>query len=66
MKTLEKFSSVHASVHSPFAHERHLVSRKIYRERDGPPHWLPGSPSWPKPRLGLGAVRLGGDKLPMD
>src|ERR1700691_3208552 len=24
--------------------------------RDGPPHWLPGSQSWDKPRLGLGSL----------
>ena len=33
MKTLQKFSSVHASVHNHFSQERHLVNRKIYRER---------------------------------
>jgi putative transposase len=33
MKTLQKFVSVHASVHNHFSQERHLVSRKIYRER---------------------------------
>ena len=33
MKTLQKFSSVHASVHNHFAQERHLVSRQIYKER---------------------------------
>src|SRR5271156_2081648 len=33
MKTLQKFSSVHASVHNHFSQERHLVSRKIYKER---------------------------------
>ena len=33
MKTLQKFSSVHASVHNHFSQERHLVSRQIYRER---------------------------------
>ena len=33
MKTLQKFASVHASVHNHFAQERHLVSRQIYRER---------------------------------
>ena len=33
MKTLQKLSSVHASVHNHFAHERHLVSRQDYRER---------------------------------
>jgi putative transposase len=33
IRTLQKFVSVHASVHNHFSHERHLVSRKIYRER---------------------------------
>ena len=33
MKTLQKFASVHASVHNHFAQERHIVSRKIYKER---------------------------------
>jgi putative transposase len=33
MKTLQKFSSVHASVHNLFNQERHLISRADYRER---------------------------------
>ena len=33
MKTLQKFSSVHASVHNHFNQERHLVSRDIYKQR---------------------------------
>jgi len=33
MKTLQKFSSVHASVHNHFNQERHLISRQDYRER---------------------------------
>ena len=33
MHTLQKFSSVHASLHNHFNHERHLVSRDIYKER---------------------------------
>ena len=33
MKTLQKFSSVHASVHNHFSQERHLVSRQMYKER---------------------------------
>ena len=33
MKTLQKFTSVHASVHNHFNQERHLVSREIYRQR---------------------------------
>jgi putative transposase len=33
MKTLQKFSSVHASVHNLFNQERHLVSRDLYKQR---------------------------------
>jgi putative transposase len=33
MKTLQKFASVHASVHSHFNQERHLISREHYKER---------------------------------
>jgi putative transposase len=33
MKALQKFASVHGSVHDHFSRERNLVSRKIYKER---------------------------------
>ena len=33
MKTLQKFASVHASVHNHFSLERHLTDRQTYRER---------------------------------
>ena len=33
MKTLQKFASVHASLHNHFNHERHLVDRETYRTR---------------------------------
>jgi putative transposase len=33
MKTLQKFVSVHASVHNHFSQERHLVSREAYKQR---------------------------------
>jgi putative transposase len=33
MKTLQKFSSVHASVHNLFNQERHLISREDYKQR---------------------------------
>ncbi len=33
MKTLQKFSSVHASVSNLFNQERNLVSRSLYKER---------------------------------
>jgi putative transposase len=32
-KTLQKFASVHASVHNHFNHERHLVDRQTYKAR---------------------------------
>lgn len=31
MKTLQKFASVHASLHNHFASERHLLDRKTYK-----------------------------------
>jgi putative transposase len=33
MKTLQKFASVHASVHNHFNRERHLVDRQTYKTR---------------------------------
>ena len=33
MKTLQKFSSVHAQVHNQYNQERHLVTRQIYQRR---------------------------------
>jgi putative transposase len=33
MKTLQKFASVHASLHNHFNQERHLTNRKTYKER---------------------------------
>ena len=33
MKTLQKFSAVHGTVHNLFNQERHLISRDLYRER---------------------------------
>ncbi len=33
MHTLQKFSSVHASVHNLFNQERHLTSRETYKAR---------------------------------
>jgi putative transposase len=32
MKTLKKFSAVHAQVHNHFSQERHPVSREIYKQ----------------------------------
>ncbi len=33
MKTLQKFASVHASMHNHFSHERHLIDRQTYKAR---------------------------------
>src|SRR5580704_3093550 len=33
MRTLQKFSSVHAQVHNHFNQERHLVTRQVYKQR---------------------------------
>jgi putative transposase len=33
MKTLQKFSSVHAQVYNHFSQERHLVNRQEYKQR---------------------------------
>jgi putative transposase len=33
MKTLQKFSSVHAQVHNHFNQERHRVTRQVYKQR---------------------------------
>ena len=33
MKSLQKFASVHASLHNHFSHERHLVDRQTYKTR---------------------------------
>jgi putative transposase len=33
MKTLQKFSSVHAAFHNPFNQDRHLISRDDFKAR---------------------------------
>jgi putative transposase len=33
MKTLQKFSSVHAQVQNHFNQERHLITRQVYKQR---------------------------------
>jgi putative transposase len=33
LKTLQKFSSVHAQVHNQFNQERHLFTRQVYKQR---------------------------------
>jgi putative transposase len=56
VKTLQKFSPVHAQVHNHFNQERHLVIRQVYKQRRLP-HWPNGAPSLPNGRLGLGVLR---------
>ena len=41
VKTMQKFASVHASIHNHFNHERHLNRRK-FSNGPGPPPWLSG------------------------
>ena len=33
MKTLQKFAAADGVVHNHFNHERHVISRDLYRER---------------------------------
>lgn len=33
MKALQKFASVHASIHNHFSQERHLVDRQTFKQR---------------------------------
>jgi putative transposase len=46
MKALQKFASVHGSIHNHFNQERHLISRETYRDA-ARPHWPSGSYSPP-------------------
>jgi putative transposase len=41
MRTPQKFASVHATVHAPFHHERHLVDRQAYKKgrSEAPAEW---------------------------
>ena len=70
MKTLQKFSSVHASVYNHFSQERRLVSRQIYKERRSATlaEWRavmalrlvgfgPPAPKWRRVRIGQTAPR---------
>ena len=51
MKTLQKFASVHASVHSLFNQDRHLTDRETFKATARPP-WL-SVPLWPEACLRL-------------
>ena len=56
MKTLQKFSSVHAQVHNHFNQERNLVTRQVYKQRRSAAlaEW---SALRPNRRLGLRLLR---------
>ena len=56
VKTLQKFSSVHAQVHNHFNQARHLVTRQVYKQRRSAA-LVDGAPSRPNGRLGLGVPR---------
>ncbi len=32
VKTLQKFASVHASIHNHFNHDRHLIRRDLFKQ----------------------------------
>ena len=56
LKTLQKFSSVHAQVHNRFNQERHLLARQVYNQRRSAAlaEWRALRPNG---RLGLGVLR---------
>ena len=41
MKTLQKFSSVHAAFHNHFSQDRHLINRETHKA-NAQPGWLSG------------------------
>ena len=53
MKTLQKFTSVHASRHNLFNQERDLISQEEL-QGDAQPHWLSGRTVAEQPQLGFG------------
>ena len=65
VKTLQKFSSVHAQVHNHFNQERHLVTRQAYKTETLCARWPSGAPSRPNGRLGLGRAAPYADDRPL-
>ncbi len=65
VKTLQKFTSVHASLHNNFSQERHLVSRQEYKARRSA-----ALAEWRSltalRNSGSGPMRPSGDKLRLD
>jgi DDE domain len=57
MKTLQKFSSVHAQVHNHFNQERYLVPGR-FTSRDARSHWRSGAPLQGRASLARGRVAL--------
>ena len=56
MKTLQKFSSVHAQVHNHFDQSA-ISSPARFTNKGAPPRWPSGVPSRPNRRLGLRVLR---------
>jgi putative transposase len=63
LKTLQKFSSIHAQVHNHFNQER--SSPAEFASRDALPHWPSGAPSRLKCRRRVGVVRHAQTTLPL-
>ena len=57
MKTLQKFSSVHAQVHNHFNQERHLITGR-FTSRDARLHWRSGAPFPHRASVTSGRVAL--------
>ena len=47
LKTLQKFASVHASIHNHFSHQRHLTAA-TFSNMTEPPPWPSGVNSQPE------------------
>jgi len=64
MKALRNFSSVHARS-TATSTRRATSSAATFTESDAHSPWLSGGQSWAKASLGLGSLRLTGDKSPL-
>ena len=58
IKTLQKFASVHASIHNHFNLDRHLTRRET-SSRTAPPHWPSGGNWRPEQSLRRGLLETG-------
>lgn len=64
MKTLQKFSSVHAAFHNHFNQDRHLISRETHKAQRSAP-WLSERRSPDRRRLPCPPA-ASGDKFALD